>query len=57
MYIVTTQDNKIIRNFEDNKISCFDEIRSAEHLAKIINGKVHKVTEEEIKIANKRNKN
>lgn len=54
MYIVITQDNKIIRNFEDSKVTAFDTKREAETLAQIINGKVYRFTEQELKIANKK---
>ena len=56
MFVVVTKENKLIRNFEDVKIACYEEISSAEHLAEIVNGKVYEVTEEELKIANKRRK-
>lgn len=54
MYIVITQDNKIIRNFEDGKVTVFDTKKEAETLAQIVNGKVYSITEEELKIANKK---
>lgn len=54
MYIVVTTENKIIRNFEDKKVSAFDTKQQAETLAEIVKGKVIYFTEEELKFANKR---
>ena len=54
MYIVVTQENEIIRNFEDSKVTVFDTKKEAETLAQIINGKVYNFTEQELKIANKK---
>lgn len=54
MYIVVTQENEIIRNFEDGKVTAFDTKKEAETLAQIINGKVYNFTEQELKIANKK---
>lgn len=54
MYIVITEDKKIIRNFEDKKVSTFETKKQAETLAEIVKGKVISFTEEELKLANKK---
>ena len=54
MFVVVTKENKLIRGFEDGKVTCYDDRREAETLAQIVEGKVYILTEEELKIANRK---
>lgn len=53
MFVVVTKDNKLIRNFEDGKITGYDDKRQAEMLAKVIDGSVERVDDETFKRINK----
>jgi hypothetical protein len=46
MFVVVTKENKLIRNFEDGKITGYEDKRQAEMLAQIVDGKVERVDDE-----------